>query len=100
MYNYDFMDEATEFEQTDTVIEIDSKLLTCNLLITNKNILLFQDINKNNVLKGRGVCLPQNNELFLKIPLDNLEYKVIDNNTYIKFNNKVIIIHKIMLNNF
>ena len=94
MYNYDFKDEKVKFEKLNCFIEVDNKEYMFNLLITNKNILLFNNINKKNVLNGRGAYLPAENELFLKIPIKNLKYKIEDGNTLLIYKNKNIVIYE------
>ena len=93
MYNYDFKNEKVNCEKTSCYIDIDDSSYVFNILITNDNILLFDNINKNNILNSRGGYLPAENELVLKIPLKNLKYKIKENNTIISFNNKNIVIY-------
>ena len=83
MYNYDFNDEKVIFERRNTFLEIDNKEYVFNLLVTDKNILLFEDINKNNALKGRGVTMLEQYELVQNLPLKNVKYKIENNNTII-----------------
>ena len=91
MYNYDFKNEKVNYEKTNCFIDVDNKSYVFSMLITDENILLFDNINKNNILNGRGGYLPAENELVLKIPLKNLKYKIKENNTIISFNSKRII---------
>ena len=93
MYNYDFKNEKVNYEKTNCFIDVDNKSYVFSMLITDENILLFDNINKNNILNGRGGYLPAENDLVLKIPINNLKYKVENNNTIINFNNKMIIIY-------
>ena len=67
------------------VIEKDGQIVD-----TQSNKVHNNDIykDKNNVLNGRGVSLPAENELVLNIPFKNLKYRVEDNNTVITFNKK------------
>lgn len=93
MYNYDFKDEKVDYEKTSCYVDINDSSYIFNMLITDDNILLFDNINKNNILNSRGYYMPPENELVLKIPLKNLKYKIKENNTIISFNNKNIVIY-------
>ena len=84
MYNYDFFNDLVIFENNNVCLEIKDKVLFKSLVITKHNILLFSCINKNNVLNTRGMSRPLEYELFLKIPLKELEYSIENNNTYLK----------------
>lgn len=100
MYNYDFRDEITKCELLNSLIEIDEKSYYYNLLITNKNILLFDNINKNNTLMASAVSLLPNNLLVLKIPIQNIHYKIEDDSTIIFFDNKTFIIYNFNIKNY
>ncbi len=86
MYNYDFSknNEKVIYENTNLVIEKDEKLGTKCLLITNKNILLFDNYNEGTALNTRGLYMPPLYYVIFSEPLKKLNYQVIDNNTYLK----------------
>lgn len=100
MYNYDFSKEKVIFEKLNTLVEISGRSYCYNILITNKNILLFVNVNKNNSLISRGVQLPSENELVKTIPLDKLKYKCIEEDTIINVSNDEIIIYNINIDKF
>ncbi len=100
MYNYDFKDEKVTYEKLNAFVEIDDKEFDFNFLITDKHILLFDNINKDNILNHRGGYLPPQNELVLKIPIINSTYKIEENNTNITYENKSIIIYDFNLDNY
>ena len=83
MYNYNFDDEKVLYENINCIVSINDKQLNVSLLVTDKNILLFENIMKNNVLEGRLVSIPAEYELINKIDLSNISYKVSDGDTLI-----------------
>ncbi len=89
MYNYNFDNEKVLYENINCIVSINDKQLNISLLVTDKNILLFDNIMKNNVLEGRLVSIPAEYELIYKIDLRNTSYKVSDGDTLID-NNIVI----------
>lgn len=95
IYNYDFSDEKVVFESRNNFIEFAKKEMFLNILITNKNILLFRDIKKDSPLSGREMYIMPQYELFELIPLNKLNYEVIHNNTII--NNGEVIIYNVDL---
>lgn len=90
MYNYDFSSEKVKYENTNSIVEINNNTINCSVLITDKNILLFDNVNKNNVLIGRGVQIQPEYELILKINIDKLNYKIDDNDTIINDYNLIL----------
>ena len=100
MYRYEFIDENVVYEIKDCFVEINKIEFFMNILITNKNILMFQNINKNNVLLSSGIRLPEENELLLSLDFNKINYEVINNNTNILLDEKQIIIYNFDLNNY
>lgn len=100
MYNYEFKDEKILLENKDGLMEIDNNTYRRSIVITNQNILIFNDVNKNNPLNGRAVSLLSDYLLDLSIPLENIDYKIEDNNTIINYNNKEIVLYNILLNEY
>ncbi len=92
MYNYDFEgnEEKVVYENTNAAIEKEEQVLTKCMLITNKNILFFDNYNEGTALNTRGHYMPPEYYVVGKIPLENLKYEVKDNNTYIKKENLII----------
>lgn len=95
MYSYDFKKEYENvlYENRNMIIEIDDNSYNLATIVTNKNLLLFNNLNKNHVLNGRGMTMPSEFVLELKIPLNEINYAVEESGTYIKYNNKEIIIY-------
>ena len=102
MYNYDFKkaQEVTLLEKENVIVEIDNNTYNLSVLITNKNILFFRNINIGNVLNTRGMYMPPEYELELKIPKDKIKIKVEDNNTIIKYLDSEIIIYNLNIQAF
>ena len=98
MYNYDFSNEKVKYEKTNVFVEINNEDYWFNILITNKHILLFENINQNHVLNGRNVQMPAENELVRAIPLDNM-IKTQNGNTIINLNGDVIVIYDVEFDN-
>ena len=102
MYNYDFKNnnEITLFEKENVIVDIDNNTYNLSVLVTNKNILLFRNINVGNVLNTRGMYMPPEYELELKIPKDKIKVNIEDNNTIIKYLDSEIIIYNLNIKAF
>ena len=99
MYNYDFKDEIIILEKQNVFAEINNKELNINVLVTNKNLLLFYNIENDFVtMKSRGVFVTPTYELLGKIELENMVYECDLNNTYI--NNDKIILYEFLLKDY
>ena len=84
MYNYDFKDEKVLFEKNHCLAEINNKEIFIDVLVTDKNLLLFyNEANDFINMKTQGIFFTPNYELLKKIKLDNLAYECDDKNTYI-----------------
>lgn len=92
MYNYDFEGngEKVIYENTSVALEKDENVITKCMLITNKNILFFDNYNEGTALNTRGHYMPPEYYVVGTIPLENLKYEVKDNNTYIKEEHLII----------
>lgn len=102
MYNYDFKEnnEQIILEKNAGVLEINNDIFNRCIVITNKNILLFNDASKNDPLNGRAVSLLNDYILNLRIPLANLNYKEEDNNTIINYNNMEIVLYDLLISKY
>ncbi len=100
MYNYDFKknEEQIVLEKENGIVEIKDNTYNLSIVVTNKNILLFNNVNKNNPLSGRGVLMPEEYYLELAIPLQTLDYEVEDNNTIINYKNAEIVLYDLNIN--
>ncbi|MBQ7030857.1 MAG: hypothetical protein IJN13_00600 [Bacilli bacterium] len=84
MYSYDFENESIICERHNVFAEIKEKELFVNVLVTDKNLLIFYNIENDIVtLKSRGVFVAPNYELLIKFDLKSIRYSCEDNNTYI-----------------
>lgn len=94
MYNYDFKenDEHIITESIHKTIEVNQKKMLVSVVVTNKNLLLFKNINEKNVLNSRGMSMPEEYELIFKLPIKQIEYKIEDNKTIISYNENLLII--------
>ena len=88
MYNYTFNEEKIIYERHDIFIEINNQELFVNILISDKNILLFTKDNEMAHLKGNGVFYTPEFNLLTKISLNDISFTCTNNITYI--NNIVI----------
>lgn len=102
MYNYDFElnKEKVTFEKNNVIIEISDKTYELNILITNKNILFFNNVNKPNPLIASGIYIPPEYLLEISIPINELEYTCKENDTYLKHKNSKIIIYDFKLTDY
>ena len=103
MYNYDFKnnDEFIVYEKSDGIIDINDKSYYVSVVITNKNILIFNNANRNNPLNGRGIHMMPEYLLELSIPLhEALDYYIDNSSSYIKYANNEIILWNIDLQKF
>ena len=102
MYNYDFKNnnEITLLEKANVIVDIDNNTYNLSVLVTNKNILFFKNINVGNVLNTRGMYMPPEYELELKIPKDKIKVNIEDNNTIIKYLDSEIIIYNLNIKAF
>lgn len=102
MYNYDFKEnnETTILEKENSIIEIDGNDYNLSVLITNKNILFFKNVNVGNVLNTRGMYMPPEYLLEFKIPKDQIKLKIENNNSIIKYLDSEIVIYNLDLKDF
>lgn len=97
MYNYDFKNEPILNELLNVTVLFNDKNITCNIVLTQKNILFFLDSTQDNYLRQtRGVNYMPMYELILKLPFD-IKKEIKDNNTIINYENNVITIFDITL---
>ncbi len=95
MYNYDFTKEKIIYENPNAYIEVNANVYNLSLVVTTQNILLFNNANKNNILNNRGMYMPPDYLLELKIPYKNLQYKIINGDTYLNLKDKEILLYDI-----
>lgn len=82
MYIYPFKenDEIIFNEREEVLVSLENKKLKVNILLSNKNILVFYntDFNLNNK------HITSNYKLIYKLDLGNMEYEIKNGNTYFK----------------
>ncbi len=84
MYNYDFDNEKVTYEKVNCVAEINQREIFTNILVTDRNLLLFYNPNRGTLNeRTMGVILSPEYELLRKINLEDIKYSCEDNNTYI-----------------
>jgi len=93
MYNYDFENESISLEIVDNLATINDVELKVNILVTKENILLFRNIKAGSVLSSRGIYEMPEYELIVKLDLNKINYKIIEDNTVIDFGNKEIVLY-------
>ena len=99
MYEYDFNKENIVSEYKEITIKCDNTYYLVNILFTDKNMLLFYDVNKNNVLKSRNVQVVEKFALVLKQELNNINYKLQENNTILFVKENEVIIYNFNIEN-
>ncbi len=102
MYNYDFElnEEKVICEKNNAIVEISNKTYELSILITNKNILFFNNVNKNNPLNSRGMYMPPEYLLETRIPIKELKYICKENNTYLNYKNTEVIVYDFKLSDY
>jgi hypothetical protein len=93
MYNYDFNNELVIYEIDNALIEINNQFFRGNILLTDKNLLLFRNISDFMKQKSQGVFVLPKYELVYKGEVVNLKYEIEENNSYI--NNDEVILYEI-----
>lgn len=102
MYNYNFKEnnESLINEETNINIKINQKYYVVNFVLTEKNILIFYDINRNNVLSSRLVQMVPQFELILKIKIDSIKYEMEEDNFILVIDDKRINCYDFDVNKF
>ena len=93
MYNYNFEMERILLEFVENLISIDDSESTCNIIITEENLMIFNNIKKNSVLSAKNIIEMPEYELLIKINLNDIDYEVDDENTTIRYRDKEIILY-------
>lgn len=85
MYDYNFKEneESILKKATGINVMVDGNYYQTNFVLTEKNLLIFYDVNKGNPIWGVGTNpLP---ELYVlkSIPVDKANYELVDGNCYL-----------------
>lgn len=92
-YYYDFKEEKIIEEAIAVFVSFNEQNKLCNIIKTEKNLLFFEDMIKDNILHNtRNVSMPGEYNLILKLSLGAFDYTVSENNTTIKYEDKTITI--------
>lgn len=74
MYDYNFNNEKVIKEAVNVNLKFQERYFLANILLTNKNLLIFIDANQDSPLKGSAVNVTPEYVLFAKFDLNNLDY--------------------------
>lgn len=98
-YFYDFSEEQIVNEAIDVTVSFNDLVKICNVIKTNKNILFFEDITKNNILKaGRQINLLSEYKLIHKESLDIIKIISSNEDTIIKTKDQnTIVVHNFII---
>ena len=101
MYNYPFKENGeyvlSEYDSIQNSFGIN---LPVNVLLTNKNILVFYDSDADNILKSQAVCTMPQYEVLCKLALDNLDYSLKNDNTILNIDDNSFVLYDFNLKDF
>lgn len=102
MYNYPFRDneEYVLSEFADVNCQADGSNMLVNILLTNKNILIFKDTDRDNPLKSGGIQTMPEFDVCFKIPLDNMNYTINEEDTILNIDNDVVTLYNFNIKDF
>lgn len=102
MYNYPFRDneEYAISEGASVNCKAGNKNIIVNVLLTNKNILIFYDSDKNNPIKSSGIQTMPEYEVLFKVPLDNMNYKVSEEDTLLNIDGSDVTLYNFNIKDF
>lgn len=102
MYNYNFNknNEKIQNEIPNVEIQLNKCYYLTNIVITNKNLLVFYDMNRDNPLKSQGVQVLPDMNAIISIPKNKLEKRSDNINSYIKYDNSEVILYGIDLDEY
>lgn len=102
MYNYAFKenDEHVLNEAADVNIKFDKKNMLVNILLTNKNVLVFYDTERDSALKTGGMQVMPEFEILFKVGLDNMDYIIKDEDTILNMNGGSVTMYNFNIKDF
>lgn len=85
MYNYDFKKthESIIKEARDVNIKIENNYYQANFVVTEKNLLVFYDINMGNPIWGVGTNTSPELYVLFSVPRNKVVYETENNNLYL-----------------
>ena len=99
MYNYTF--KENDEHVLNEAADVNIRNMLVNILLTNKNVLVFYDTERDNPMKSGEMQIMPQFEVIFKIDLSNMNYKIEDEDTIININNnKIFILYNFNLKNF
>lgn len=102
MYNYDFDKDKEKIKNEIPNVEI--KFNNCyyltTIVITNKKLLVFYDMNRDNPLKSQGVQVLPDMNAIISIPKKDIELRNDNINSYLKYENKEITLYGINIEDY
>lgn len=92
MYNYDFKktNESIIKEARDVNIKIENNYYQTNFVLTEKNLLVFYDINIGNPIWGIGTYTPPELYVLFSVSRNKVVYEIENNNLYLIVDDKKI----------
>ncbi len=102
MYNYPFKEneEYVISEHTDVISKLNCREFIVNILLTNKNILIFYSANKDNLIKNYKEHTFPEYEIIYKIKLNNMNYKIDNKNTILIINGNKLTLYNFNIKEF
>ena len=94
MYSYNFECEKIILELIDQIISVDDKEYKVNIIITEDNLLIFENVKANSILSAKGISEMPEYSLIIKLKINEINYEVDDENTIIDLPTKEIILYK------
>ena len=100
MYNYPFRDneEYVLSEEAEVNCQVHESNMLVNILLTNKNILIFKE--KNNTLKSGEIHTMLEFEVCFKVPLNNMDYTINKEDTILNIDNDVVTLYNLNIKDF
>lgn len=102
MYNYTFKEnnEHVLNEAADVNIKFEKRNMLVNILLTNKNILVFYDTERDSALKTRGMQVMPEFEVLFKVDLSNMDYTINDEDTILHMNGGSVTMYNFNIKDF
>ena len=69
-------------------------------MLTNKNVLVFYDTERDNAMKAGGMQVVPQFEVLFKIDLGNMDYNIVDEDTIINIDNNNVTLYNFNLKDF
>lgn len=102
MYNYAFKenDEHVLNEAADINIKFDKRNMLVNILLTNKNVLVFYDTERDSAFKTGGMQVMPEFEVLFKVDLGNMDYTINGEDTVLNVENTFVTMYNFNIKDF